>query len=665
MKKMTMYLTLVVFLATMFSCTKEESKMNELNPDKATLSFGSLLNDLANDSTQARQQLGEFPDCSDGTPAYVEFALSRDGTWAVGSDTEPLQVDISPNPADYDGDGTANYFTEFSDDLELDPGDYALEYFKVFDEAGNELWVAPRSGTMDAYVDNALPLAISLGAGVKKYVSVDVICFDDRLVNEYGYLFFNINASELIEFCIFGNFCDENGRHFPAHFSVNVWYYSGDSDNPRGQEILSESMNTVGVNEDGDAYADPLCVVLPDTEGADQYYFEITLMDSDAYDNEERMIRSGVITDEDVRGLYAGDDNTEYYHFREGNCENEDSPALFGINNGQELEPEGPAPEWGPTITDPMLVVIEQLLSYDFPPLHTLTAEEARMQPTFADAYMDVIEEYNIPIPNTNVSTTDISIPVEGGTINGRIYTPDTGREDYPVIVYYHGGGWVIAGINTYDASIRALANKADAIVVAVGYRQAPEYKFPTAHNDAYAAYLWTLDNAESFNGNSEKVAVVGESAGGNLAAGVSIMARNNNEQLPIHQALIYPIANYDFDTPSYIEYQNAVPLNRPLMKWFFDKYLNSPMEGDNPLISLVDADLSGLPSTTVISAQIDPLQSEGGQLAQELQNAGVETTYELYIGVTHEFFGMGAVVPQADDAQDLVASELRDAFNE
>ncbi|MDT0649311.1 alpha/beta hydrolase [Autumnicola edwardsiae] len=663
MKKMTMYLVLMVFLGTLFSCTKEETRPNDLNPEKATLSFGSLLNDMVNNRAAIKQQFDEFPDCSDGIPAYVEVALSQDGAWAVGNETDPLQVDLNPNPDDYDGDGIDNYFTEFSYELELDPGDYVLEYFKVFDDSGNELWIAPRSGNFDNFVDNALPLAISLGAGVKKYVSVDVVCFDNRIVNEYGYLFFDINGSELIEFCVFGNFCEENGRHFPAHFSVNVWHYSGDSQNPRGEVIVSDSMNNTGVNGEGDFYADPLCITLP-SEGNNEYYFEITLLESDEYDAEERLIRSGVISDEDIRDLYDGDDNTEYYHFMEGNCGSEDAPALFDMGNGQELEPEGPAPEWGPSITDPMLVVIEQLLSYDFPPLYTLSAEEARMQPTFADAYMDVIEEYNIPVPNTNVSTTNISIPVEGGAINGRIYTPDSGREDYPVIVYYHGGGWVIAGIDTYDASIRALANKADAIVVAVGYRQAPEYKFPTAHNDAYAAYLWTLDNADSFNGNNEEVAVVGESAGGNLAAGVSIMARNNNQQLPVHQALIYPIANYDFDTPSYIEYQNAVPLNRPLMMWFFDKYLNSPAEGDNPLISLVDADLTGLPSSTVISAQIDPLQSEGQQLAQELQDAGVETTYELYIGVTHEFFGMGAVVPQADEAQDLVAAELREAFN-
>lgn len=327
------------------------------------------------------------------------------------------------------------------------------------------------------------------------------------------------------------------------------------------------------------------------------------------------------------------------------------------------LTPDGPAPEWGPTITDNMLVVIEEYQGYNVPPLQTLSPQEARQQPGPADAVMGVIQNYDIQVPPSTVDTLGVAIPVEGGSIHARIYTPDTGKDSYPVIVYYHGGGWIIASIDAYNASTEALAQKADAIVVSVGYRQGPEFKFPTAHNDAYAAYKWTLENAGTFKGDGSRVAVVGESAGGNLAAAVSLMAKKENDPLPVHQALIYPIADNNFTTASYQQYQNSLFLNAPLMKWFFDYYLNDPTEGDDPRISLVDADLSGMPPTTLIGAEIDPLQSEGRQLAQNLEKAGVATTYKLYIGVTHEFFGMAAVLPEAVQAQALVVSELRDAF--
>lgn len=332
MKKLRNYLWLLICLATLFSCSKDENKLADLDPQKATLSFGSLLNNMVANKAMLKNHLDDLPECSDGVPAYVEVALSQDGTWVVGSDTTPLRVDLNSNPADYDGDGTDNYFTKESPQLELDPGTYALEYFTVFDADGNQLWIAPREGAFDAFVDDALPLNISLGAGVKKYVNVDVICYDRRMANEYGYLFFDINQSEFITFCIFGNYCNEIGRHFPAHFSVDVWSYSGDPANPKGQVIENGVINTVGVNSDGDAYAEPVCLMVPDMSGLDEYYFEITLLTSTEYDAEESIIRSGVITDEDVRALYSGDDTTKYFHFREGNCGTTDTPDLFDMS---------------------------------------------------------------------------------------------------------------------------------------------------------------------------------------------------------------------------------------------------------------------------------------------------------------------------------------------
>jgi len=329
------------------------------------------------------------------------------------------------------------------------------------------------------------------------------------------------------------------------------------------------------------------------------------------------------------------------------------------------IEPSGPQPEWGPNIKPQMLAVIEKLDSLvGQPPLNERTVEEARMAPTPKDAVLAVMEDNGITMPPSKVDTTGQEIAVEGGTIHVRIYTPKNATAPYPGIVYYHGGGWVIASIDAYDASAQALSEKTGAVVVSVGYRQAPEYKFPTAHNDSFAAYKWVLANASSLNIDEDRVAVAGESAGGNLAGAMCLMARDQGVQMPVHQLLVYPIAGYDFNTPSYTQYAMAHPLSKPLMQWFFDKYLRSPEDGNNALIALVQAtDLEDLPSATVINAQLDPLQSEGQEYADHLEAAGVPVTAKVYEGVTHEFFGMAAVVPEAKEAQDLAAKELKKAF--
>ncbi len=355
-----------------------------------------------------------------------------------------------------------------------------------------------------------------------------------------------------------------------------------------------------------------------------------------------------------------------------GNSDNnstnlKDSSSMTQQDNMQNpsyLKPASPKPDWGQDMTDPMAVVIEKLKSYNAPPLVSLSAQEARKQPSPADAAMAVMQEHNIQMPPNNVDTMGKDIPVQGGQIHLRIYTPKTGKVAYPVIVYYHGGGWVIADLDTYNASAQGLANQAEAVVVSVAYRQAPEYKFPTAHNDSYAAYEWTVKNAASIKGDPKRIAVVGESAGGNLAAAVSMMARDKGLQLPIHEVLVYPIAGYDFNTPSYQESDSTKPLSSGLMKWFFEKYLNSPAEGKNPMISLVTANLKGLPPTTIIAAQYDPLRSEGEMLADNFKKAGVDTERKLYNGTTHEFFGMAAVVPEAKEAQGFAVDRLKSAFN-
>jgi len=245
-----------------------------------------------------------------------------------------------------------------------------------------------------------------------------------------------------------------------------------------------------------------------------------------------------------------------------------------------------------------------------------------------------------------------------------RIYTPTGPTGPLPVIVYYHGGGWVIGSLDVYEPSAKALAERTGAILVSVDYRLSPEFKFPAAHEDAYAAYKWVHDNAATIGGNPAKVAVAGESAGGNMAAAVCILARERGLALPVHQLLVYPVANNDLTTASYQQYADAQPLNRPSIVYFTQNYFNSPADGDNRLISLTDvADLKGLPAATIVEAEIDPLQTEGMQLHDKLMAAGVPVMYQLYPGTTHEFFGTYYVVPEADDAQNFAATHLKAAF--
>ena len=328
-----------------------------------------------------------------------------------------------------------------------------------------------------------------------------------------------------------------------------------------------------------------------------------------------------------------------------------------------DIKSTGAAPAWAPDIKPEMQAVIEKLASYGDKPIETLTPAEARKNHTPTDAVMDLMRENNMTPPAPKVDTMGKDIPVAGGTIHLRIYTPKGGNAPYPVVVYYHGGGFVIADIDVYNASAQGIAEQAGAIVVSVAYRLAPEHKFPTAHNDAFAAYQWVLANAASINGDPKKVAVLGESAGGNLAANVSIMARDKGVQMPVCQVLVYPVAGSDTTTASYQKNAMAKPLNKPMMNWFVKNYLNNMGEGKDPRINLVAANLKGLEATTIITDEIDPLQSEGMMLADNMKAAGVTVDSKNYDGVTHEFFGMAAVVPQAKDAQGYAASQLKKAF--
>ena len=327
------------------------------------------------------------------------------------------------------------------------------------------------------------------------------------------------------------------------------------------------------------------------------------------------------------------------------------------------IKPTGPAPAWAPSIKPEMQAVIEKLASYGDKPIPQLTAVEARKNHTPTDAVKGLMTENNVPMPVFNVDTMGKEIPADGGNIHIRIYTPKTGKAAYPVIVYYHGGGFVIANLDVYDASANVLADKTEAVVVSVAYRLAPENKFPVAHNDAFAAYEWVLKNAASIKGDAKKVAVAGESAGGNLAINTAIKARDNKIMLPTAILAVYPVAGADMNTASYKKNEMAKPLDKAMMMWFVKNYLKSMDQAMDPRINLVAANLKGLPPVTIITAEIDPLQSEGMTLADKLKAAGVKVDSKNYDGVTHEFFGMGAIVPQAKDAEMYAADQLKKAF--
>ncbi len=315
-----------------------------------------------------------------------------------------------------------------------------------------------------------------------------------------------------------------------------------------------------------------------------------------------------------------------------------------------------------------MQQLLDALAATDAPPIENVTPQIARNLPSISSATLAVTAANGEPGEEEIGGISHILVPGEAGDLVARVYTPVNAVDGpLPVAVYFHGGGFVIADLDTYDASCRALANASGALVVSVAYRQAPENPYPAAANDAYAATQWIIENAGQINGDPERVAVVGESAGGNLATVVCLLARDLGGALPIHQVLVYPVATFapsGDQTQSIDQFGDAAPLNAAMLEWFGSYYLtDTAVAGSDPYVSPAIADLTGLPPATVILAEIDPLHSQGEIYAQQLTDAGIETTVTTYEGVTHEFFGTGAVVDKAVEAVEEAAGRLREAF--
>ncbi len=291
-----------------------------------------------------------------------------------------------------------------------------------------------------------------------------------------------------------------------------------------------------------------------------------------------------------------------------------------------------------------------------------LSPQDARNEPTMTDAAKKVMADQHIAGPEPVGGIGGVSIAGPGGPIATRVYYPQ-GNGPFPALVYFHGGGWVLGNLDTYDASCRALTNDANCVVISVDYRLAPEHRFPAAPEDCYAATQYVMSHPSDFKIDPKHVAVGGESAGGNLAAAVCLMSRDRGMPIPIYQLLIYPVTAATFDGQSYTEFADAVPLNKSMMTWFFGNYLASSSDASNPYVSILRADVSKMPPATIITAQIDPLRSEGEAFKAKLSGAGIPVSYMNYDGVTHEFFGLGAIVDQARQAERFAAQGLQSAF--
>ena len=299
---------------------------------------------------------------------------------------------------------------------------------------------------------------------------------------------------------------------------------------------------------------------------------------------------------------------------------------------------------------------LDMITAMNLPPSHTQTVAEARM-----------VMEGGIQLggePEAVHKVENRTIAGPAGELSIRIYTPE-GHGPFPVLVFFHGGGWVVCSLDTHDGVCRSLTNKTPCVVVSVDYRLAPEHKFPAAAEDAYAATQWVTEHATSINGDPKRVAVGGDSAGGNLAAVVALMAKEKGGPRLVYQMLIYPATDYFIPgTPSIHENANGYFLTRDQMVWYWNHYANSEADAHNPYMAPLRAqDLHGLPPALVITAEYDPLRDEGELYAARLREAGVSVTATRYNGMIHGFFNLGGIMEQGNVAITEAAAALHAAF--
>ncbi|HET7085698.1 MAG TPA: alpha/beta hydrolase [Rhizomicrobium sp.] len=258
-------------------------------------------------------------------------------------------------------------------------------------------------------------------------------------------------------------------------------------------------------------------------------------------------------------------------------------------------------------------------------------------------------------------ATFQLAIPSDYGPIPARFYRANKSKNPCPLLVYFHGGGFMLGTLALYDTACRRLAVKGGCAVLSVDYRLAPETQFPGAALDAYAATRWASDNAELLNIDPARIAVGGDSAGGNLAAVVSQMALDSKEFAIALQLLIYPMTDQSRDYPSYQRNASGYMLTTAALHWFMDNYIPDPEDRKDPLASpMLRPSLENLPPALIISAEFDPLVDENEAYARRLKEAGVACDYVCFPGMIHPFFTLGGVVEDAAKAEDLAAQALR-----
>ena len=297
--------------------------------------------------------------------------------------------------------------------------------------------------------------------------------------------------------------------------------------------------------------------------------------------------------------------------------------------------------------------VLDQLAALNLPPNHTVTPSEARANAKLRPS-----------VPGPEVSTVEGRvIPGPGGDVPVRIYTP-AGAGPFPVLVWFHGGGMVLGDLDTADGTARHLCVGAGCVVVSVDYRLAPEHKFPAAPEDCYAATEWVSKNAASIDVDANRMALGGDSAGGNLATVVALMSRDRGGPSLVFQLVVYPMVDRDFNTESYRSNADGYLLTRDSMIWYWNHYLGAEADTTNPYaVPLQAKDLGRLPSALIITAEYDPLRDEGDAYADRFRAAGVPTVSSRYDGMIHGFFGMSAVLDKGKQAMSEASAALTAAF--
>lgn len=295
--------------------------------------------------------------------------------------------------------------------------------------------------------------------------------------------------------------------------------------------------------------------------------------------------------------------------------------------------------------------LLDQLAAAGAPALHEMTPVQARQ----------AFESMRLPVPGEPVAAIEnLRVPGPAGEIPVRLYVPAGAAARSGALVYFHGGGWVIGSLETHEHLCRALANRAGARVVSVDYRLAPEHRWPAAAEDCYAATCHLGEHGGALGIDGTRLAVGGDSAGGNLAAVVALLARERGGPRLRHQVLIYPVTDHDFERASYRENGSDYFLTTEAMRWFWGHYVPDPTRRDDPSAAPLRAEkLAGLPPATVITAEYDPLRDEGEAYAARLREAGVPTSLSRYEGQIHGFASMLDLLEAGRRAADEIGAAL------